>query len=810
MIGAFLHYQVRQMPDLTDPEVVKNLASRDGNLGEAARQQAERMDINPDEDSGNNSTSGSSEDNSNGNTGTTSNSNTDNASPDNNLVERLRNLEIEEEQLSRKDSFSQSDADRQQELNQKIEELSDQIRQNDEVFTDPEAVRETAERDVQGNTPRQVGDTVQSVTTKTEDFPENIDRQEEVSTRRRQLEANRQFIQAQPDDTKFNIDGETVNREEALQILNQRSSEITEIERQLDENLSNQIETRDRNREIERNNFRRRAQKFIENTDSQFENTEEKRFSTAPAAIADRKLQEIAQEGAETLAESDVGENASKTISLDNPATFPAAFASRAVAGAGNLVENTGETVLQGEEFDAFSSEERVEAFNTAQDVEDVLAQNFGAPIANPVATGKVVGGSVGRLRTGPAASVVSDREFELFEGIKDFAVDTGKQAKENPEAFLLSAGLGAGLGRITSSTGRAARSAANSVDVGDAVPTTSASTRTFDASDIGTAETLDPRTGFGRTPRPGEPTPNPLRQTLGEEAQQARNFLEGDLGKRKATPEEVRQQFDETDILMGRNTPDNDPFNPVEVERTRRDVVSDFFDDIGFQERKGAVTVQRQRQVKPDIESDDAVEDIGTTDVTTPDDRRQLPRNRETSSRQGFDSPRRRFLSRIEDEVDTGPSVGTAAGLAAGLGQGFDDFLGEENVAGVDEDLGQQPVNDVGVSMERTPAQNTDITEKNLIEEEGTGFNDFFGIERVPDSRTDTGRGGTGRRAPLDMPESSDFSFDDLPEEESFGAADEGEFASSITAQLFNIEATEDFDEEEFTGTGVDIRPLI
>jgi len=261
----------------------------------------------------------------------------------------------------------------------------------------------------------------------------------------------------------------------------------------------------------------------------------------------------------------------------------------------------------------------------------------------------------------------------------------------------------------------------------------------------------------------------------------------------------------------MGRNTPDSDPLDPVEVEQTRRDVVSDFFDDIGFQERKGAVTVQRQRQVKPDIDNDDAVEDIGTTDVTTPDDRRPLPRNRETGSgRTGFDSPRRRFLSRIEDEVDTGPSVGSAAGIAAGLGQSFDDFLGEENVAGVDEDLGQQPVEDVGIGMEQTTGQDTDITKNEFIPEQPTGFDDFFGVERVPDSGTETGRGGRGRRAPTDLPESSDFSFDDLPEEENFGAANEGEFASSITAQLFDIEASEDFNEEEFTGTGVDIRPLI
>jgi hypothetical protein len=57
------------------------------------------------------------------------------------------------------------------------------------------------------------------------------------------------------------------------------------------------------------------------------------------------------------------------------------------------------------------------------------------------------------------------------------------------------------------------------------------------------------------------------------------------------------------------------------------------------------------------------------------------------------------------------------------------------------------------------------------------------------------------------------DDGFDPLEgfdEETEIRERGEGEFAESVTAQFFGIEAGEDFDEEEFTGTGIEIRPLL
>jgi len=57
------------------------------------------------------------------------------------------------------------------------------------------------------------------------------------------------------------------------------------------------------------------------------------------------------------------------------------------------------------------------------------------------------------------------------------------------------------------------------------------------------------------------------------------------------------------------------------------------------------------------------------------------------------------------------------------------------------------------------------------------------------------------------------DDSFDPLEgfdEETEIRKRDEGEFAESVTAQFFNVRADQDFDEEEFTGTGLEIRPLL
>jgi len=58
--------------------------------------------------------------------------------------------------------------------------------------------------------------------------------------------------------------------------------------------------------------------------------------------------------------------------------------------------------------------------------------------------------------------------------------------------------------------------------------------------------------------------------------------------------------------------------------------------------------------------------------------------------------------------------------------------------------------------------------------------------------------------------PEQDSFFQDEFQQDIVDRGEDTGEFAPSLTAGLFNIQAEENFEEEEFVGTGFDIRPLV
>jgi len=161
-----------------------------------------------------------------------------------------------------------------------------------------------------------------------------------------------------------------------------------------------------------------------------------------------------------------------------------------------------------------------------------------------------------------------------------------------------------------------------------------------FNANNINFVDRVDPRTGFGREPLPGEPTPAAPSTVAAARAGNVADFIRGDLGQRRANPDEVRSMFDESDILMGRNRPDGAaPDDPVTVDRSRLDVVrqkndqfGDFLDqlneDLPLGSRKGQMymgggpRVKVKKKVK---DVDDTADDIGSVDYLTPDDRRPL-----------------------------------------------------------------------------------------------------------------------------------------------------------------------------------------
>jgi hypothetical protein len=81
------------------------------------------------------------------------------------------------------------------------------------------------------------------------------------------------------------------------------------------------------------------------------------------------------------------------------------------------------------------------------------------------------------------------------------------------------------------------------------------------------------------------------------------------------------------------------------------------------------------------------------------------------------------------------------------------------------------------------------------------------------PDSRVETRAEPNLERTPsgdFGPSEQDSFFQDEFAQEQVDRGEGTGEFASSLTAGLFGIEAGEEFEEEEFVGTGFDIRPLV
>jgi len=416
-------------------------------------------------------------------------------------------------------------------------------------------------------------------------------------------------------------------------------------------------------------------------------------------------------------------------------------------------------------------------------------ATNAESVIQNPANTGKLVAGSTGRIVTSGVAEITTDGEydsnFDLKGGTKKFAKATAKDAGENPLSFISGAALGGAAGKAV---GTAARTTNLPDPKKNLVPTTSNSRDTFGSS-AGLADRINPKTGMLRKPRPGEQTPNPLKDDV-------LNFAKGDLGERRMTPDELREQ----DVVGGENIPDNPQGIPTK-ERTRTDVLQDRLTET----RKGQAQLMQKPKTKRRIDLDDTRErDVTSKDVTDPQDRRQdVGLGDDFRNKRGEVGDRPRDPDSVfNNPQDSGLSTGLGAGLGAGLNQG------------IEEDLNQNQNIDNPPGQDQVPEE--EFEDDFILDDSQSTFGlaDSPDIGREEDFlRQDRRKPDKNRRRPrvpdIGFDQDRDVMPKEKPEDDFVGIEETGEFAPSLTAGLFDIQAEEDFEEEEFVGTGFGIRPL-
>ncbi len=310
--------------------------------------------------------------------------------------------------------------------------------------------------------------------------------------------------------------------------------------------------------------------------------------------------------------------------------------------------------------------------------VADRRSAELEAVAENPVDTAKFFGGSVSRFPTASGSVLVSGGEFNpqfnTAKGLATFGSNIQSQAIREPSGLATEALISLPASKAASTASGSLGRVDTSKIKSEAVPTTSRNTEQF-GSDVGFADVVDPRTGLGRRPRPGEKTPESL-------IDRSNRFLSGELGERRMTTEELQ----ELDVVSGENIPDNPEAIPTK-EITRTEALTEALTT----ERKGQTTLQIERPETRSEQIDTTGRDIDSADVTTPEDRRtdvDTETQRKNRGEVG-DRPRNVDKEFNEPSVDSGrgfPLFGEDENLSRSEDSGIG--LGQDRA--VDEDVGE------------------------------------------------------------------------------------------------------------------------
>jgi hypothetical protein len=500
----------------------------------------------------------------------------------------------------------------------------------------------------------------------------------------------------------------------------------------------------------------------------------------------------------------------------NNLVNRPVETAASTVGNAAGAVAGAIDTALFSEEFQPgliqdknqsgnFSPAENFES--TSERVSASKASDFEAVGKNPLSFGKFTGGSVGRIGSADAAILATGGDynpgFNTAQGLASFAGSIKQQAEENPATLTTEVLFGFAGGKAGSTAVKAA-------DVPDAqknlVPTTQRQSETF-GDNIGFADRVDPRTGFGRTPRPGEPTPESA-------IEQTQRFITGDLGERRMTSQEL-QQFD---VVEGENIPDNPQGIPT-TERTRTEVVNNFVDNVKpnsleqleqfGQTRKGQLMLEPPKSRSRTDDFDTTGRDLdGSTDVTTPEDRRTIERRNDFESRnRDVDRPRdsdREFNT--PETPDLASGVGLGVGAATGLTPGEAEDFAEDLNQDIGQDNNQEFRQDDFIEEEFTNqrVQQQDFFNSRTQGQEQDFMDQFFTRENT----------GNSRRTPspeLGSEQDADQEAQNILEPD-IGADTEGIFAASVSGIFSGETITKEEAEEQLEQglTGFETRGLV
>lgn len=374
---------------------------------------------------------------------------------------------------------------------------------------------------------------------------------ERAQQSREQAETIREQAENLPDADRIRLQG---NLEEQLGKEVVQRSELENFLNQQAEELQNQASTfQQQAREAEVREIEQERQQEQEDVmGSEPVTGRDGFFTRIDARTANRQQQELDQALTGTR-------NAAQTISE----TRPAEFLGRVAAGGESFVKEGLDSITGQQNFDSMTEEQlfsnragrtqtTAEQFGSQQDFTDVLefdpfeldeaqtveedrVDQFAADVSRPSAAltqlddfGDFGVATVARPFTQAAreaeqtvtsrdtgADKVSD--FDIAEGTAAFAASTAKQAREDPARFAVNLGIDTLTGTAALKGGRTA---------------SKASRRLPDE-----ASRLDPRTGVGRKPRPGEETPS-LMDTQIDEINTLRDLIEGDLQKRSRSTE--------------------------------------------------------------------------------------------------------------------------------------------------------------------------------------------------------------------------------------------------------------------------------
>lgn len=525
-------------------------------------------------------------------------------------------------------------------------------------------------------------------------------------------------------------------------------------------------------------------------------------------------LESIASEAASTVPETGFEFDSRQEENLYNTRTGRSATTAEFGYGYNSYAPD----LIIEDEAEEFSLEDaRTVEAERVRELQGTIGEISG-PFQKPVETGNLIVSSVPRIFTSQVAEDENQKAPDVDPGsVAGLAAASQTQFSQDPGSFILGAGLGLGLEKTVSSSVRAA-------DAGKAADLA-----------VGTGQRLDPATGVGRRPLPGEDYSSSL-DIAGSKTRGFYDFLKGDIQPKYTRSTEGKIQVEAnpdnfdyfprergTDRVVKTENLAADADSTVDpqtkeliqqVDRTRLDVLqqkADEFRETGFNlltnTRKGQARLAEQDTLPDPVNTRDKRPDGSYIDRM---DRRTDVSDNRPRRNQRSSEPERNMMDETQfnrPQQGTGLEDAVATGVGLGLGSGF--IQDRDQDLFFQQDQGLDSFEEVDQPQ---PPAFEEATDTNLGRPVDNFLGQDAGVQRA-DTEVKRVRQESSRvNRPTPEPGfGQDKDFDPLGdfEQDVEFQEEQGKFASSLTAILGDIQAEEGFQEDEFVGTGFEIRPL-